>query len=143
MSKRKKPMTRSEIMKKVKSKDTTIEVMLRKELYRRGLRYQKNVKTICGKPDIVFKGKKLAVFADSEFWHGKKLREGWSIPKTHTEYWVKKITRNMERDKEVNVQLKSEGWTILRFWEKDIRKDVSACADVVEKTFKKLQTRYN
>lgn len=132
------PMTRSQIMQRVKSKDTTIEIMLRKELYKRGLRYQKNVKTIYGKPDIVFKGKKVVVFADSEFWHGKKLSEGKSIPKTHTEYWVKKITRNMQRDKEVNAQLKSEGWTVLRFWEKDIRKDVSACADVVEKALKKV-----
>ena len=131
-------MSRSEVMKRVKSKDTTIEILLRKELYKRGLRYQKNVQTIYGKPDIVFKGKKLVVFADSEFWHGKKLREGKSIPKTRTEYWVTKITRNMERDKEVDLQLKSEGWTILRFWETDIRKDVSACADVVEKTLKSL-----
>ncbi len=138
MSKTKTPMTRSQIMKRVKSKDTTIELILRKELYKRGLRYQKNVKTIFGKPDIVFKGKKLAVFADSEFWHGKKLREGWSIPKTHTEYWVKKITRNMQRDEEVNAELKREGWTVLRFWEKDIRKDVSACADAVEKTLRNL-----
>jgi len=138
MSKPKTPMTRSEIMKRVKSKDTTIEIILRKELYKRGLRYQKNVKTIYGKPDIVFKGKKLAVFADSEFWHGKKLREGWSIPKTHTEYWVKKITRNMQRDEEVNAELKREGWTILRFWEKDIRKNVTACADTVEKTLRNL-----
>ena len=138
MSKTKTPMTRSEIMKRVKSKDTTIEIMLRKELYKRGLRYQKNVKTIYGKPDIVFKGKKLAVFADSEFWHGKKLREGWSIPKTHTEYWVKKITRNMHRDEEVNAELKKEGWTVLRFWEKDIRKDVASCADAVEKTLRNL-----
>ena len=138
MSKTKTPMTRSQIMKRVKSKDTTIELILRKELYKRGLRYQKNVKTIFGKPDIVFKGKKLAVFADSEFWHGKKLREGWSIPKTHTEYWVKKITRNMQRDEEVNAELKREGWTVLRFWEKDIRKDVTACADAVEKTLRNL-----
>ena len=137
-SKVKVPMSRSEVMKRVKSKDTTIEILLRKELYKRGLRYQKNVQTIYGKPDIVFKGKKLVVFADSEFWHGKKLREGKSVPKTNTEYWVKKITRNMERDKEVDLQLKSEGWTILRFWETDIRKDVSACADVVEKTLKSL-----
>ncbi len=131
-------MTRSQVMKRVKSKDTSIEIMLRKELYKRGLRYQKNVKTIFGHPDIVFKGKKLVVFADSEFWHGKKLREGKSVPKTHTEYWIKKITRNIQRDKEVNQTLKNEGWTILRFWEIDIRKDVSACADMVEKTFKSL-----
>jgi DNA mismatch endonuclease (patch repair protein) len=120
-------------MRRIKSKDTTIEIILRKELWRRGLRYQKNVKDIFGKPDIVFKGKKVAVFADSEFWHGKQLLEGKYIPKTNREFWVKKITRNIERDKEVNKQLKKEGWTVLRFWESDIRKNVSDCADIIER----------
>ncbi len=125
-------------MRRIKSKDTTIEILLRKELWKRGLRYQKNVKGIFGKPDIVFKGKKLAVFADSEFWHGKQLQEGKYIPKTNTKFWVNKITRNIERDKEVNKKLESESWTVLRFWETTIRKDVSGCADTVEKTLKTL-----
>ena len=125
-------------MRRIKSKDTTIEILLRKELWKRGLRYRKNVKDIYGKPDIVFKGKKLAVFADSEFWHGKQLLEGKYIPKTNTEFWVKKITRNIERDKEVNEKLKDEGWTVLRFWEADIRKKLLECADSVEQTLKKL-----
>jgi len=133
---KKKPITRSENMRRIKSKDTTIEVLLRKELWKRGLRYQKNAKDVYGKPDIVFKGKRLAVFADSEFWHGKQLLEGKYIPKTNTEFWVKKITRNIERDKEVNQKLKSEGWIILRFWETDIRKNVIECADIIEKTLK-------
>lgn len=125
-------------MRRIKSKDTTIEILLRKELWKRGYRYRKNVKDVYGKPDIVFKGKKLAIFVDSEFWHGKQLLEGKYIPKTNTEFWVKKITRNIERDKEVNEKLESEGWIILRFWEIDIRKSVSACADTVEETFKSL-----
>lgn len=129
-------VSRSENMRRIKSKDTTIEVILRKELWKRGLRYQKNVKDIYGKPDIVFKGKKLAVFADSEFWHGKQLLEGKYIPKTNTEFWVNKITRNIERDKEVNKKLENEGWTVLRFWETDIRKQVSECADTVEEVLK-------
>lgn len=133
---KKKPITRSENMRRIKSKDTTIEVLLRKELWKRGLRYQKNARDVYGKPDIVFKGKRLAVFADSEFWHGKQLLEGKYIPKTNTEFWVKKITRNIERDKEVNQKLKSEGWIILRFWETDIRKNVIECADIIEKTLK-------
>jgi len=138
MKKKKQPITRSENMRRIKSKDTTIEILLRKELWKRGLRYRKNAKDIFGKPDIVFKGKKLAVFADSEFWHGKQLLEGKYIPKTNTEFWVNKITRTIERDKEVNKKLESEGWTILRFWEVDIRKNVLECADIVEKTLKKL-----
>lgn len=125
-------MSRSENMRRIKGKDTSIENLLRKELWKRGLRYRKNVKEIIGKPDIVFKGKKLAIFADSEFWHGKQLIEGEYIPKTNTEYWVKKITRNIERDKEVNQKLKNDGWTVLRFWEADIRKNVSNCADIIE-----------
>lgn len=136
--KHKKAMSRSEIMQRVKSKNTKIEIMLRKELWKRGLRYQKNVKDVFGKPDIVFKGKRLAIFIDSEFWHGKNFLEGKSIPKTNTEYWVDKFKRNIERDKEVNKQLKDEGWTVLRFWGTDIQKDVSICADTIEKTLKDI-----
>lgn len=125
-------------MRRIKSRDTTIEIILRKELWKRGLRYRKNVKDVTGKPDIVFKGKKLAVFADSEFWHGKQYLEGKYIPKTNTDFWVKKITRNIEHDKEVNEKLRSEGWTVIRFWEADIRKNVSDCADTVEKILETL-----
>ncbi|WP_372998294.1 very short patch repair endonuclease [Sulfurimonas sp.] len=134
----KKTISRSENMRRIKSKDTSIEIILRKELWKRGLRYRKNVKDIFGKPDIVFKSKKLAVFADSEFWHGKQLLEGKYIPKTNTEFWTKKITRNIERDREVNNKLKSEGWTILRFWGIDIKKNVSNCANIIEKTLNTL-----
>jgi DNA mismatch endonuclease (patch repair protein) len=109
MSKTKKIISRSENMRRIKSSDTSIEILLRKELWKRGLRYRKNVKDIFGKPDIVFKGKKLAVFADSEFWHGKQFLEGKYIPKTNTEFWAKKITRNIERDKEVNQKLLDDG----------------------------------
>ncbi len=138
MKKKKQPISRSENMRRIKSKDTTIEILLRKELWKRGLRYRKNAKDVYGKPDIVFKGKKLAVFADSEFWHGKQLLEGKYIPKTNTEFWVNKITRTIERDKEVNEKLKNEGWMILRFWEADIRKNVLECVDIVEKTLSEL-----
>ncbi len=120
-------------MRRIKSKDTSIEILLRKELWKRGLRYQKNSKDVYGKPDIVFKGKRVAVFADSEFWHGKYLMEGKYIPKTNTEFWVKKIERNIERDKAVNQKLEDDGWTILRFWESDIRNRLPECADKVEK----------
>lgn len=141
MKKKKQPINRSENMRRIKSKDTTIEMLLRKELWKRGLRYRKNVKDIYGKPDIVFKGKKLAVFADSEFWHGKQLLEGKYIPKTNTEFWVKKITRTIERDKDVNSKLKDEGWTVLRFWESDIRKNLLECADSVEQALKNFNTK--
>ena len=134
----KKAMTRSEIMQRVKSKNTKIEIILRKELWKRGLRYQKNVKDIFGKPDIVFKGKQLVVFTDSEFWHGKQFLEGKAIPKTNMEYWVNKFKRNIERDKKVNKKLQDEGWTVLRFWGIDIKKNVSNCADTIERTLKAI-----
>ncbi len=121
-------------MRRIKSKDTSIEILLRKELWKRGYRYRKNAKDVFGKPDMVFKSKKLAVFADSEFWHGKYLMEGKYIPKTNTEFWVKKIERNIERDKEVNQKLKDDGWTVLRFWESDIRKKLSECIELIEET---------
>lgn len=130
--KKKKPMSRSENMRRIKSKDTAIEVKLRKELWHRGYRYQKNCKKIFGKPDICFKGKKIAIFCDSEFWHGKYLTEGKYIPKTNAEYWIPKIKRNIERDKEVDDALEKQGWVVLRFWQKEIEKDIETCLATVE-----------
>ena len=120
-------------MKQVKNKDSKIEVALRKELWNRGLRYQKNVTSIFGKPDLVFKGKKVAVFCDSEFWHGYNWEERKKDFKSHQEFWIPKIERNMERDKEVTAELQRQGWTDLRFWGKEIKKNVCGCADIIEK----------
>lgn len=120
-------------MKAVKCKGSEIEVMLMKELWSRGLRYRKNVKTIFGKPDIAFIGKKVAVFCDSEFWHGYNWEERKHDFKSHQEFWIPKIERNMERDKEVTKVLEDDGWTVLRFWGKEIKKNLSECADIVEK----------
>ena len=125
--KKKNPISRSENMRRIRSKDTSIEIKLRKALWHRGFRYQKNCKGIIGKPDICFKGKKIAVFCDSEFWHGKYLTEGKYIPKTDAEYWIPKITRNIERDKEVNSALIEQGWIVLRFWGKKILKNTDEC----------------
>lgn len=119
-------------MKAVKNKDSQIELLLRKELWARGLRYRKNVNRIVGKPDIAFLGKKVAVFCDSEFWHGHNWEERKKDFKSHQEFWIPKIERNMARDVEVNEILQSEGWTVLRFWGKDIKKQLKECADKVE-----------
>lgn len=123
-------------MQAVKSKGSKIEVLLGKELWKRGYRYRKNDKTVFGKPDFVFKKYKIAVFCDSEFWHGKD----WDIKKhehkSNIEFWHKKIQRNIERDKEVNEQLTKEGWTILRFWGKDIEKNLLLCTNKFEQTIK-------
>ena len=120
-------------MKQVKNKDSKIEIALRKELWSRGLRYQKNVTSIFGKPDLVFKGKKVAVFCDSEFWHGYNWEERKKDFKSHQEVWIPKIERNMELDKEVTEELQKQGWTVLRFWGKEIKKNAGGCADIIEK----------
>lgn len=119
-------------MRQVKNKGSKIEVMLMKELWRRGLRYRKNVTTVCGKPDIAFFSKKVAVFCDSEFWHGFNWEERKKDFKSHQEFWIPKIERNMERDKEVTAALEADGWTVIRFWGNDIKKHLLECADVVE-----------
>lgn len=119
-------------MRQVKCKGSKIEVMLMKELWSRGLRYRKNVTSIFGKPDIVFIGKKVAVFCDSEFWHGYNWEERKKDFKSHQEFWIPKIERNMERDREVTEKLEAEGWTVLRFWGKDIKKNLTECADTIE-----------
>ena len=123
-------------MHQVKSKDTKIEVMLRKELWSRGLRYQKNSKKVLGKPDIVFIGKKVAVFCDSEFWHGYDWSNKKREFKSHQDFWIPKIERNIARDKEVNEELKNLGWIVLRFLGNDIKKNLQACADQIERTVK-------
>ena len=120
-------------MQAVKNKDSQIELLLRQELWSRGLRYRKNVNRIYGKPDIVFIGKKVAVFCDSEFWHGYNWEERKKDFKSHQEFWIPKIERNMERDAEVTARLESKGWTVIRFWGNEIKKNTAQCADIIEK----------
>lgn len=127
------PEQRRKNMQAVKNKDSQIELLLRKELWKRGLRYQKNRTDIFGKPDIVFKGKKIAIFCDSEFWHGYNWEERKKDFKSHQEFWIPKIERNMKRDTEVTNKLESEGWTVLRFWGKEIKKETEKCANIIEK----------
>lgn len=123
-------------MSRVKNKDSEIELMLRRELWKRGLRYRKNVRKITGNPDIVFKGARIIVFCDSEFWHGYDWENRKGDFKSHQEFWIPKIERNIQRDIEVNEALKAEGWKVLRFWGKEIKNDVSACADIIEQAVK-------
>lgn len=119
-------------MQAVKAKGSKIETTLAKALFAKGYRYRKNDKTVFGKPDLTFKSLKIAVFVDSEFWHGKD----WEIKKlehkSNQDFWIPKIERNIERDKEVNSQLLKEGWIILRFWGKDIEKKLQDCITKIE-----------
>ncbi len=123
-------------MQNIRSKDTSIEVKLRKNLWHQGYRYRKNVGSITGKPDIVLSRYKIAIFCDSEFFHGKdweilmpKLQKG-----NNSKYWISKISRNRERDNEVNKRLLFEGWTVIRFWGRDIQKNIDECMKVIEET---------
>ncbi len=130
------PEQRHKNMQAVKNKDSEIERLFRKELWKRGLRYRKNVKTVFGHPDIAFIGKKIAVFCDSEFFHGYDWEHRKNDIKTRREFWIPKIERNIKRDVEVNNTLEAEGWTVLRFWGKEIKSDVCSCADQVESVWK-------
>ena len=123
-------------MQAVKNKDSQIEKILRRELWRRGLHYRKNSNKVFGHPDIVFIGKKVAVFCDSEFWHGYNWEERKKDIKSNQEFWIAKIEKNMIRDVEVNERLEADGWTVLRFWGKDIKKNAVQCADVIETTIR-------
>ena len=125
---------RSENMRRIRSKNTKIEIALRKALWHKGYRYRKNYEALPGKPDIVLTKQKIAIFCDSEFFHGKD----WEILKPQLEhgkngeFWIKKISRNRERDDEVNQQLLFLGWTVIRFWGNDIIKNTDECVKVVE-----------
>lgn len=110
-------------MKGNTKKDTTIELTLRRALYKRGVRYRKNVKTILGTPDIAIKKYRLLVFCDGDFWHGNSYHS----VKSHKQFWDEKIKRNRERDLEYTIRLRDEGWTVLRFWESDIKNNINDC----------------
>ena len=127
---------RRKAMKHIRSKDTSIEVVLRKKLWEKGYRYRKNLNNLPGKPDIALTKYKVAIFCDGEVFHGKD----WEIlrPKleksNNSQYWIKKIARNMERDDEVNKQLMFLGGTVIRFWGKEILNNVDECIKVIEET---------
>lgn len=124
-------------MSRIRCKDTGIEKRLRAELWSRGLRYVKNPKDVPGKPDIVFKRQKVAVFCDSEFWHGFDWNNRKKDFGTNREFWIEKIERNIRRDEEVNDILRREGWTVIRFWGKEIINNAQGCGEIVEKAMNK------
>ena len=121
-------------MSNIKNKDTKIEIKLRKALWNKGYRYRKNYNELPGKPDIVLTKYKIAIFCDSEFFHGKD----WEVLKPqlkrgkNADFWINKISQNMNRDEYINKQLSSMGWTVIRFWGKEIMKDIDECIRVIE-----------
>lgn len=127
------------IMSSVRSKNTRPELRLRKALWHSGLRYRVNYKALPGKPDIVFTKYQVAVFCDGDFWHGHNwaIRGMNSLEEEldgYSEYWRNKILRNIERDEENNRALRSLGWTVIRIWESDIKKNVDECVKSIKET---------
>lgn len=120
---------RSKIMKSIKGSDTGIEVRLRKALWHKGIRYRKNFKVFDCHPDIVITKYKITVFCDGNFWHGKELQK--RPIKHNSSYWNEKIRRNVERDLENTIELRDNGWIVLRFWEDDIQNNLPNCVDDV------------
>lgn len=128
------PEVVSKTMKKIRSNDTSIELKLRKALWHKGYRYRKNCKSLPGSPDIALTKYKIAIFCDSEFFHGKdwealklRLEKG-----NNPEYWIKKIERNRNRDWENDKKLLLLGYTVIHFWGKDIKQHTEECLQVIE-----------
>ena len=126
------PEQRRKNMQAIKSKDTSIELSLRKALWKEGIRYLKNYRELPGKPDIVITKHRIAIFCDSDFWHGYDWENRNQRIKSNRDYWIPKIERNMERDIAVTLQLQAAGWTVLRFWEWQIKKHLSECVEAVK-----------
>lgn len=125
-------------MRKVKSCDTRPEMLLRKALWHKGIRFRKNYKVLNCRPDIVITKYKIAVFCDGEFWHGK---DGERLPATNEKYWLHKISRNKERDLENIIALRDAEWTVLRFWNKDILTNIDECSGLILSTILEIKKR--
>ncbi|MCW8932472.1 MAG: very short patch repair endonuclease [Gammaproteobacteria bacterium] len=121
-------------MQNIRSENTKPELRLRKKLWNKGIRYRIHGKKIFGRPDIYLKGRKIAIFVDSDFWHGRLYQEGKSIPKSNQDYWISKLERNIARDKLVNEILIAQGWRILRFWETEVTKELDKCVTIITNT---------
>ncbi|MEW4923185.1 very short patch repair endonuclease [Algibacter sp. 2305UL17-15] len=122
---------RSKIMSKIRGRNTKPELQFRKALWRKNVRYRVDSKTLPGKPDVSIKKYKLAIFIDGEFWHGYNWDERKQKLKTNRGFWIPKIERNMQRDWEVNKQLEGMGFTVFRFWESEIKKNLKTCINDV------------
>ena len=118
---------RSRLMKKIRLKNTQPEMILRKELTKLGLRYRLHSANLPGKPDLVLNKFKLVIFIDGEFWHGFEWKKKKPRIKSNRDYWIPKIERTIERDKENVKKLNELGFVVFRFWEQQIKKDLDSC----------------
>lgn len=127
---------RSEVMSRIRSKDTKIEIMVRKWLFAHGYRYRKNDTRYPGKPDVVLPSLKTVIFVHGCFWHGHENCKLYAPPKTRTDYWLNKINKNIERDKRNFQKLKNDGWKIIVVRECELKKNPQ---DRLEKLLKELE----
>lgn len=122
---------RSQLMSKIRSENTTPEIKLKKLLWNLGIRYRLNDKSLPGKPDIVIRKYKLVIFVDGEFWHGYNWQEKRKKIKSNRDYWIPKIEKNMVRDSNNTEKLEYLGFTVFRFWEHEIKKNVGTCVQKI------------
>jgi DNA mismatch endonuclease (patch repair protein) len=122
---------KSRQMAKIKGGNTKPEIRFRKALFNAGVRYRVNTKSLPGKPDISNKSKKFVVFVDGDFWHGYNWEEKKDKIKSNRGFWIPKIERNMQRDREVNLALHARGYKVFRFWESEVKKELGACLNEV------------
>ena len=123
---------RRRTMSRIKSKDTKIEIALRKALWHEGIRYRKNASFLPGKPDIAITRDKVAIFCDGDFWHGKNWEKTKAHFLTNRDFWIRKIERNIQRDNENDAALYGMGWTIVRIWGCEIEKDLEGCVEAIK-----------
>lgn len=128
-------------MQAVKAAGSKIEITLAKALWKKGYRYRKNNRTVFGKPDLTFKKYKIAVFVDSEFWHGKNWKTRKHDHKSNQDFWHKKIEKNIQRDNTVNQRLIADGWKVLRFWGMQINKNLDFCILETEKAINEIKKK--
>ena len=131
---------RSKLMKRVKSSNTRPEIEMRKLLWSNGIRYRKNDNTLPGRPDIAIRRQKIAVFVDGEFWHGFQWHTKKNKIEANREYWIPKIERTIERDRKNNELLEKLGWTVVRYWESEVRKNKQGCLENIMMLVRRVET---
>lgn len=141
------PAVTSHIMSSIPNRDTSPELLLRRELHRRGLRYRLRSRLL-GSPDLVFNKSRVAVFVDGDYWHGNtwRLRRASSFESYYGrgeqgDFWLRKIRKNVIRDTDVTARLSQQGWLVLRFWESDLIRDITSCATEVEAAVRRPGSR--
>ncbi|MDR1180239.1 MAG: very short patch repair endonuclease [Spirochaetales bacterium] len=133
------PEQRHKNMSHIRSNNTSIEILLRKALWREGIRYRKNYNKLPGKPDIAITKYKIAIFCDGELWHGKDWKNKKKRIKTNRDYWIQKIERNIARDTENEKKLEGMCWTVIRFWGNEIKKNLTGCVDEIKEAIYEIE----